>query len=367
MASPSFEPSWFCKPGDTIARLMSQCRMNLNFLARALDLEVETARRLLNGLVPVDEETAARLSNALGGSPSFWLKRQLKYEERISQAIDRISESNRSNWLRQLPIREIVGPSAKTSSLSSYRAIHDSMAYFGVCGPDEWEERYGSSIRNTAFRTSPSFESNVGALSVWLRRGEIEASLVSCHPWNPQKLRSSISAIRTLSLAKSPAFFIPKLRSICSAAGVAVAIVRAPKGVRASGATRFISPRKAVLILTFRYLSDDQFWFTVFHEIGHLLLHRQDLTFIDENFDSQSRIEGEANLFAAGALIPGHTHGELERIKITTKSIIRFAVSIGIAPGIVVGQMQHMKLVGPSQLNSLKRRYKWDDISEALD
>ena len=91
----------------------------------------------------------------------------------------------------------------------------------------------------------------------------------------------SATAIKALTWKKSPDIFIPKLRELCAECGVALVIVRAPTGCRASGATRFLSESKALLLLSFRYLSDDHFWFTFFHEAGHLLLHGKKALFLE--------------------------------------------------------------------------------------
>lgn len=143
--------------------------------------------------------------------------------------------------------------------------------------------------------------------------------------------------------------------------------VKAPAGCRASGATRFISRDKAMIILSFRHLSDDHFWFSFFHEAGHLILHGHGSTFVDGDAAETTEKEREANLFAAGTLIPLSERGRLDRLRANVNEIVRLAVSIGISPGIVVGQMQHEGLLGPNQLNGLKRRYTWDEVQKAVE
>src|SRR6202041_81041 len=96
--------------------------------------------------------------------------------------------------------------------------------------------------------------------------------------------------------------FLHDLKESCAASGVAVAIVRAPNGCRASGAARVLSQEKALIQLSFRYLSDDQFWFTFFHEAGHLLLHGDRGFFVEGINTPTTREEQEANEFAARTL-----------------------------------------------------------------
>src|SRR6185503_7262686 len=131
-------------------------------------------------------------------------------------------------------------------------------------------------------------------------------------------------------------------KKLCAESGVAVISLRAPTGCRASGATRFLSANKAILMLSFRHLSDDHFWFTFFHEAGHLLLHGKKRFFLEADELTTTTEENEANAFAASTLVPAEFRHELLTLQPTHKAVIRFAMHVGIAPGIVVGQLQHL-------------------------
>lgn len=211
-----------------------------------------------------------------------------------------------------------------------------------------------------AFRTSPSFDSRPAAVAAWLRQGEILAGQIECNSWDATRFRASLSGIRALTRQKDPKRFLVELSRLSAESGVAVVVVRAPSGCRASGATRFLSRDKALLMLSFRYLTDDQFWFTFFHEAGHLLLHSGSDLFL-EGFDTPPTTpEQEANEFAARILIPAERQKELMALRANSLEVIRFAVRLGISPGIVVGQLQHVGKIKHNYLNGLKRRYTWE-------
>ncbi len=118
-----------------------------------------------------------------------------------------------------------------------------------------------------------------------------------------------------------------------------------------------------MIIVSFRYRSDDHFWFTFFPEIGRVLLHGPTRTFIDSDDTSMNEKETEANAFAANVLIPPHRYEKLMSLRGRKAYVVRYAVSLGLSPGIVVGQMQHHGVIGPSQLNYLK---SWDEIIQAI-
>jgi HTH-type transcriptional regulator/antitoxin HigA len=125
-----------------------------------------------------------------------------------------------------------------------------------------------------------------------------------------------------------------------------------------------LSKNKALLLLSFRYLSDDQLWFSFFHEAGHILIHDVNEVFVegvtanDSTKESEAK-EREANEFAFRALIPSEFQSDFSTLPPNAFSIARFAKRLGIAPGILVGQLQFHRRVKPNHFNNLKRRYEW--------
>ncbi|WP_024512725.1 ImmA/IrrE family metallo-endopeptidase [Bradyrhizobium sp. ARR65] len=365
MVETFFQPDWFSKPGDTLLTMMEHRELSCADLAEKIGRSAATIRGLISGAVEIDDGLADLLAKHVGGTPTFWQKRQAIYANSLSRAAGAIPRQKGDEWLKQFPHADIVNygwlrkPSRRDDLLKAY------LAYFGVTDPNEWAERYEKPF-GVAFRSSPTFKSKAGALSAWLRRGELEASSVSTAKWNPQQLRIRLPELRVLTKAKAPAYFLPRMRKICAEVGIALVFVRAPSGCRASGATRFLSPDKAMIILSFRHLSDDHFWFTFFHELAHVLLHGNSSTFIDGEVGTITEQEREANCFSASVLVPPNRRDELLDLKPRKESVIRFAFSIGVSPGIIVGQLQHNEIIKPSQLNFLKRRFNWEQISGAL-
>lgn len=120
-----------------------------------------------------------------------------------------------------------------------------------------------------------------------------------------------------------------------------------------------------MLLLSLRYRSDDHLWFTVFHELGHLVLHSGG-AFVDEDSNAGDEHEIEADLFASEAIIPPARDSELLALPPRHRDVTRFAVSIGIAPGLVVGQLQHRGLLPRDRLNFLKRKFDLGEIDRII-
>ena len=366
MISESFQPDWFSKPGDTLADMMTRKEVSRRDLAERLHLDQRTVTQIVAGIAPIDRPLADQLSQIIGGSPTFWMNRQEAYERSLSRAVENVAESVATQWLKNFSAADLERKGLIAGAARKSDRTRALLAYFSVSSPEEWTSKYAARVSEYSFRTSSTFDSKLGPLTTWLRQGEIEASAIPTADWDAEVLRSRLAEIRKLSWWKSPKIFLPKLQAICASAGVAVVVVRAPSGCRASGATRFLNDRKAMLLVSFRYLSDDQFWFTVFHEIGHLMLHGRDDTFIDGEGQNEDIREREANEFSSRTLVPPNRQSEMINLPARANAIMRFAADVGVAPGIVVGQMQHLGAMGQHQMNFLKRRYDWDAIQTAL-
>jgi Zn-dependent peptidase ImmA (M78 family) len=140
-----------------------------------------------------------------------------------------------------------------------------------------------------------------------------------------------------------------------------VIVEPAPKGCPASGATLWLSQDKALLMLSLRHKTNDHFWFSFFHEAGHLLRHGKRLRFIEVEGALSNEQEEEANEFARDWLIPPQHSRSLAALQKTEAAIRAFADQLGIAPGIIVGRLQNEGVMRwDSVLNkSLKVRYEW--------
>ena len=351
--STTFFPDWASPPGATITDLLRERGQSIADFASAMGDSVDHIQNLLNGTAHITDNIADHLASVVGGSPRFWLSRETQFRESLARL------AKNEEWLQEFPIHDLV----RFRWIHNATSIEDKIAacldYFGVATVAQWHERYEGGARLAAFRTSSSFDSAEGAVLAWLRKGEIDSGAMQCEKWNPKRFRDTLPAICSLTRERDPVDFIPKLQTLCSECGVAVVIARAPSGCRASGVTRFISADKALLMLSFRYLSDDHFWFTFFHEAGHLLLHDSKALFLEGGDFCAGIEEDEANQFASEQLISGQYQKEMLNLPVDGRAVIRFARKIGIAPGIVVGQLQHLGVFTHKQLNNLKTKYKW--------
>ena len=239
-------------------------------------------------------------------------------------------------------------PSPRTRS----PRLEQLLAFFGVASVDAWDEVYAGLA--CAFRTTKAYEAKPKALATWLRLGEIAAQGIYCEPYERKLLEAALPALRELTV-QDPDIVRERMRDICAACGVAVVFVPELPGSRASGVARWLTPAKALIQLSFRYRTDDHLWFTFFHELAHVLKHGKTDVWIEATSSPDNPREAEADIFSRDTLIPRVHASELPSLT-TTDDVRRFARTIGIAPGIVVGRLQHDELWGYSRGNGLKRR-----------
>lgn len=243
------------------------------------------------------------------------------------------------------------------------------LGFFGVHSPDAWRSKWDA--QPVAFRQTQVFDARVEAVSAWVREAEIEAGKLTLADFDEGQLRSSLDELRRLTQKKVGEALVEAV-TICSRAGVALVLVPELPGTRISGCARWLNERHALIGLTIRYKKDDQFWFTFFHEIGHILLHRDLQAFVidnaaqemgDEVIDpNMATCEIEADRFSADTLIPPSALAEFLRrhgSTLTSREIYDFAAAIGIGPGIVVGRLQHDKVLEPWQGNEFKQNLDW--------
>lgn len=341
---------------------MAANHMSIHELAQSIDISPSDLDSLLNGATPIVEPVAERLASVFGASASFWLRREAQYRARLQAndvAPDHMDE-HYIQWMKSLPINDMIKFGWLEESASQAANLRKCLDFFDVPSLDAWNTSYGEVSEGVAFRTSKAYPASALATAAWLRQGELLSKRIDSSTWNPGLFLNALSEVRRLTLVPDPREFVPKLQRICAAAGVSVVIVKAPSGCRASGATYFTEPTKAVLMLSGRYLTDDHFWFSFFHEAGHLLLHWKVGSPILETVEDQSsEREHEANQFAADMLLPKEYQDRLPEIRGNLRGIVRLAREAGISRGIIVGQLQHRGLVKQGHFNHLKIRYNW--------
>ena len=350
---PLGDTDYAVSPGETLQELLEERGMSQRELASRAGLSPKHVNKLLQGLVPLSADVAVRLERVTGTPAHFWNALEAQYRSDLERIQSKRDLAADVLWLRDFPVKELVKrdilPAEPSDEISR---LEQALALFGVASVDAWEDVYAELA--CAFRTSKTYEAEPKALATWLRLGEIAAQDIYCEPYDRKRLQAALPSLRELTLQDADVFR-DRLRDICAACGVAVVFVPELPGSRASGVARWLTPAKALIQLSFRYRTDDHLWFTFFHEIAHVLRHGKTDVWIEATSSPDNPREAEADGFSRDTLIPRAAARKLVGLK-TLDDVRSFAESIGIAPGIVVGRLQHDGLWPHSQGNQLKRR-----------
>jgi plasmid maintenance system antidote protein VapI len=354
-----YHPKLVSPPGETLGELLGDRGIRQIELASRMAVTPKFINELVAGKVGITPTTALALEKTLDVPAAFWLARDARYQESLARKESEAAMAGDTAWLDELPLRDMCRFKWIEEQRDAPAYVEACLRFFGVASTDAWRQHYvAQTTASAAYRMSAKVRSNPGAVAAWLREGERIAATVECSAFDRERFLETLAGARKLTLESDPAEFVPALVTSFAACGVAVTIVRAPQGCPISGAVRWLSPHKALLQLSMRYLRNDIFWFTFFHECGHLALHGKKILFL-ENDEMSGTEEDEANEFAANRLIPPDAWTSFAPPALTESVIREFAGSIGIAAGVVVGRLQHEGRVHPSRLNHLKTHYKW--------
>lgn len=359
-------------PGELVAEYLELLDWPQSELARRTGLTPKTISEIRNGKSPITPPTALAFEKVLQRPAHFWLNLQRQHDEALARARSLELSAGWRDWATRFPLAELRkwGFIRGASGAGDVDAL---LTYFGVSSPESWSAVWQATP--VVYRQTRTAMTSAEAVSAWVRATEIEAADLRVGEFDEGRLRSLIPDIRSSTRLRVQEG-LNRVQVLCAQVGVAVVWVPALRGTGVSGCARWLSSSRAMIAVSLRYKTDDQMWFTFFHELGHLLLHGGAKLFIVDNPDDDlngrdvdpvmQRREEEANRFAADTMIPpeplnlllrGHQHVDNDALR-------DFSESIGIAPGIVVGRLQHEGILKHWQGNAFKQRLDYGIVPE---
>ena len=365
-----YTPDFVSRPGDTLIELLEEREMSQAELSRRMGRPKKTINEIIQGKASITPETALQLEKVLDVPAHFWSNRQQQYDQHLAVMEERGRLSDQVDWLDKFPVKQMLHLGWIEEHSDKVSQLSELLRFFGIASPGQWQPVGITSL--PSFRKTSAYESEVEHISVWLRMGEIIGTRRSCAEYNENLFRQLLTTkFRALTM-EPPEIFVPQLTGLCSQVGVVVAFIPQLQKARVSGATRWLSSKKALIQLSLRYKKDDQLWFSFFHEAAHILLHgKRDIFIEGESIETNEKIdkEAEADRFAANVLIPNDMLeeflGTLRPDRYPSKSqIVEFAERIGVSPGIVVGRLQHDQLpegnpIPYTHYHDLKHTLEW--------
>ena len=285
-------------PGETLAEKLEELNMGPKEFAVRTGKPEKTIIAILKGDSSVTPEMSVLFESVLKIPASFWIKRQFSYDEYIAREKRALTIAKAKEWAKCFPISDMV----KYGWLNAQTRLEDKVAelfhFFGVSSPSAWKDYFFKQQLKVAFRISLAHTNEPYAISAWIRQGEIQARQLNCGEYSEVRFKKVLKEIRII-MANQPKDFFEQLQKKCLACGVKVVYTPCVKKAPLSGATRWIDDNPLIQ-LSVRYKQNDRFWFTFFHEAGHILLHGKKDIFLEdiEYSEADLKKESQANEFA---------------------------------------------------------------------
>ncbi|MGH3628901.1 MAG: helix-turn-helix domain-containing protein [Sciscionella sp.] len=352
----AYRPDFSIPPGETLRAVIEARGMTQADLSRRAGLSAKHINQIVQGVAPISPDAAFALERVLGVPARFWNALEANHQSRELQLRDRVVSRDDALWLSRLPTKELQrrGLIERVADQGDLR--DQLLRFFGVASRSSWESVW--TAPDAVFRRSKVFESDPFATAAWLRIGELRATEHKTAPFDRAGFDAALQTIRAL-MKSVPETFEPEMKRVAAQAGVVIVIVEEIKGARTNGAARWLSANRALIQLSIRHRWEDVFWFSFFHEAGHVLLHGKRETFIDDGRTRTSE-EDEADAFAQKILIPQAYETDLLRTR-TVPQARALATRLSVPPGIVIGRLQREGLMSHSVGNEYRRRFQLVD------
>ena len=354
-----FMPDWVPCPGETLQELIDGLDWSQAELSRRMMRSSKFINELIQGKVSLKEETAIQLERVLGVRAGFWLALETEYQLFQAQLKEKTKLLVLKEWADEFPFAQMASLGWIEDKSDVAEKVQALLKFFGIATPDAWDSQWQKEKLCASFRAA-SYTVKVKSVAAWLRQGQLLAAHTTVDGYDKQKFTDALFTIRELSSVVDAKIFVPQLKNVCAKCGVTVFFVPELKGTTISGAAHWYSG-KPIIQLTLRYKTNDHLWFSFFHEAKHILSHSTREIYINGENNNGCKEEIDANNFSANFLIPNHEYVQFisKWNKKDISAIQIFADSIKIHPGIIVGRLQHDKVLQFTQCNNFKIKYKW--------
>lgn len=347
----TYKPFVNLGPGDTIREELEHYGWEQRDLADIMGMSEKHISHLVKNKVPVTYETACLLSKVFRQDPQFWLNLDASYRQRMEESAKVKETTAKALIYRYMPVRDLrkaVGLPRNVDGLVA--AVKD---FWHVPDLD-----FGFLERKAVcFRRSEAYANfNPYHALAWLQwaRNSLADNLPA-QPYDRKALAAVADRLSTYTVSQDGVTsFLADLRCC----GVAFGQFDHFEHTYTDGAAFFEDHHPAILY-TARHNRIDNFWFTMAHELGHVLLHEHDEgdVFIDslENLDLSDRREKAADAFAGTCLKNDQILEAFASVQRTSVARIRsVAQSLGLHPGIVAGCLQHHNKAAWTSFHKLK-------------
>lgn len=347
-------------PGYYVEEIIDDMEITQEEFATRLGTTPKTVSKLVSGQINLTSDLAQKLSVMLGTGIDVWLNIQTTYVQKKMEIEQKRLLDEQSDIVKFIDYNYFVENGFLTPARKSEDKIINLCSYLKVSNLSAFKEH--DFLVNFRAGVSQIETKNLINAQIWIQTAMNIAKKSQVKPFNAALVRNYIPEIRLMTV-QSPNIFIPRLHEIFCECGVSFVLLPHLKNSGINGAVRWIGEEKVILAMNDRRNFSDTFWFSLFHEIKHVLQQKLKTTFISasihEMMQTDDKFERDADSFAQEALVPKDAYKQfINNRRYSDSDIVSFANSIGIHPGIVVGRLQHDGHIAHNRCLTLKEKYR---------
>ena len=323
--------------------------MSQKEFAARMGMSEKHISKLINGDVQLTMDAARRLEMVLGLPAQFWCNLEAIYREKLAK----VNEENAMDIdliiAKKFPYKEMAKNGWVADIQKNTERVIHLRKYFEIAQLSFLQENL---LPGIACRKLSESEKSDYALIAWAQKAKLEARKIATAPINIAKLTNKLPELRSMTTMR-PSEFCPKLVDVLADCGIAIVFLPHIGGSFLHGAT-FLDGSKIIVGLTVRGKDADKFWFSLFHELAHIIYGH-----VGNPGGTTEADEMQADTFARDTLIPpSQFHAFITYDNFSESSILTFASDVGIDAGIVVGRLQKENFIPYNQHNHLKTQYE---------
>ena len=350
-------PDYAVSPGDFIQEWLEENDVNAAELARRLDVTPKHVSELLSGKAPLSAALSIALERVTGTPAKLWNRTEAIYREDLARLAECENLEAQYDEAKLFPLSYLRKFGFLTATaqdkVGTVRELLQLLRIGDLGAVEATWLNPKVAYRKTKLNTDKSYEQ-----AMWLALGEYAARSEELPDFDREGLEGLLPKLRSLTAEPNPVESLDKVQELLNEVGVAFALIPPIPGFGVYGATRWIAEHPLVQ-LSVRGKSDDQLWFTLFHELGHVLLHGHKTVFVQ---GTEGKEEDEADNFASRTLIPQEFVHRIPTSR-NLAAVQELADELGIAPSIVLGQAQRITK-DYKWGHSLKVKLEWGSATE---
>lgn len=339
-----FEPDWAVAPGVVIQQTLEDLQFTQAEVAARASISAKHLNQIIKAHVALTPEVAVALERVLGVPADHWLALEATWQAHRARGTSHESFDTMGSWLRHFPTDVLLARGIVDAGASIGARADALLRFFQVADGSAFERIWLAP--QASYKRSQKFAVDPHATALWLRLAEVAAETLKAGSpaYDPAGLRSAARTLPPLTREPVESGF-HRAQSALRDVGVLLVFVPEIAETRITGASRWLSSGHPLIALSGRYRYLDVFWFTLLHEVGHVLLHPKRATYLDVDSggvnDDDDQQETAANAFASDLILDQALRRELPNLK-NDGDLESLAQRAGVSPGVIAGQYGHV-------------------------